>query len=117
MKIFPFLVALLVLCGCQTSAPRGARLTRAQAIGIAERVAAEQNQRLQDYRRPQVRFDSETRQWEVYFPCRKNSGSTSGFNVTIDDETGGGVGGLVNVAIPQSKMPPNTALEPTPTAP
>jgi len=116
MKIFSLLVALFILCGCQTSAPHGARLTRAQAINIAGQVAAEHNQRLQDYLRPEVRFDSQTGKWEVSFQQKDN---LRAFVVVIDDETGVGTFLWVNVAIPSSSscLPPNTALEPTPTAP
>jgi len=77
-----------MLCGCETSAPRGAHLTRSQAIDIAVRLAAENNVPLKDYRGPQVIFQPTTRQWLVEFHRENSSGAFIGFfTVNIDDET------------------------------
>jgi len=115
MKIFALLAMTFMLCGCQTFAPFGAHLSRAQAISIAKQVAAEHNQRLQDYLRPEVRFDSQTGKWEVFFQRKNNS---SGFEVEIDDETGHAryVPGADIRVIEDSGLPPNNTLQPTATA-
>src|SRR2546423_68277 len=88
MKIFSLLLAILMLCGCQTAATHSAHLTRSQAIGIAARLAAENNVRLKDYRGPEVLFNSTTRQWLISFHRENSSGGiVESFDVNIDDET------------------------------
>ena len=94
MKTFSFLAILLVICGCQTTEQSHTRLTRAQAIGIAKELAIEHNERLADYRPPEVEIRGlNSDQWQLWFFLKKSAimgkpETWRCFRVIIDDKTG-----------------------------
>jgi hypothetical protein len=94
MKIFSLLAVIFILFGCQNSSiPRGTHLSRAQAIRIAERVAVEHDERLENYRPPRVYFNAERGLWRISFPLKTpytygDPSTYHVFSIEIKDKTG-----------------------------
>jgi len=93
MKLFSLLSAVIVLCGCQSSNPKEAHLSRAQAIEIANKAAIEHKERIEDYKSPEVQFDAERYRWLISFPNKRpyaygDPRTYHYFAIVIDDKTG-----------------------------
>ena len=93
MKTLTLLIIVAAMCGRQSMHPRGARLTKPEAISIAKQVATQHQEQLERYQMSERHYDGVSRHWKVWFhqktPYTYGSPETYHyFGVTIDDQTG-----------------------------
>jgi len=95
--------AAVVFCltGCNgrrraTPDPAAARGTETQlgtmpgeeVLGVARRSAKAEGYDLDEFAPPKITFDSESRQWWLFFEGEKNPAPGNHFSVVVDDRTG-----------------------------
>lgn len=68
--------------------PEGsAGLTEAGVREIAERLAAQQGEHMQDYQPPMIRFDSATGEWWLWYELKPPGRPGGHFGVRVWDKT------------------------------
>ncbi len=87
-KAYAVLTLALLLSGCASGPLGSARLSKREAVQIAVASAQKDGEHLKDYKPPRVSFDSERKQWTVYFD-HKPPGFPGGYIwFDVDDRTG-----------------------------
>ncbi len=86
--ILAVVLALMLVGGCATAPPEGARLSSAEAVRLAKEAAVRDGVELAHYGRPTARLTKDQR-WFVMFEARGILRSPGDFfAVSVDDRTG-----------------------------